>query len=302
MFYSIQDKLNRYRFSQACKEIINTPPVSATTDQPVAVLTQLQHKDVMMYLVAIKTFAKQVPLAKIFILNDGSLNDKDIVLLSKHLPIADFYDVKEFTESNCPTGGCWERLLAIALFVSDFFIIQLDSDTLTLSALNEVNDCIKADSGFVIGTWDNQKIESMIINSDRVRKNVAPTLDAHVQMVAEAHFNNLEGYKKLRYVRGCAGFTGFPKTSFNKKFIINFSQQIEKEIGRKWHEWGSEQVMSNVVVANLEKSIVLPHPKYTDCNNMIIPGTNFIHFIGECRFRNSSYKDMAKNEIVKLLS
>jgi len=302
MFYSIKDKLNRYRFSQACKQITNSPPVSATTDQPIAVLTQLQHKDVTMFLVAIKTFARQVPFAKIFIINDGSLNDEDIGLLRKHLPIASFYDTKEFTESNCPTGGCWERLLAIANFVSDFFIIQLDSDTLTLSALSEVNNCIKENSGFVIGTWDNQKIESMIINSERVQKNVAPTIDAHVQMVVEARFIYLEDCKNLRYVRGCAGFAGFPKASFNKDFIINFSQQIEKEIGQKWHEWGSEQVMSNVVVANLEKSIVLPHPKYTDCNNMRIPGTNFIHFIGECRFTNSRYAEMAKKEIVKILS
>ena len=302
MFYSLKDKLNRYRFFEACKQIFITAPVIATTNEPVAVLTQLQHKDVILFLIAIKTFARQVPLSKVFIINDGSLDNDDFIILRKHIPIADFYDAKQFAEPSCPTGGCWERLLAIASFIDQFFIIQLDSDTLTLSALNEVKDHIKTNTGFVIGTWDNQEIEFMNVSSERVQKNVNPTVDAHVQMVAEAHFSKLDGSENLRYVRGCAGFSGFSKESFNKQFIIDFSTKMEKEIGSKWHEWGSEQVMSNVVVANLDQTTVLPHPKYTDCNNMKLPDTSFIHFIGECRFRRSLYAKLAQNEIRKLLS
>jgi len=302
MFYQLKDKLNRYRFTRACKQIFNTPPVMATTDQPVAVLTQLQHKDVILFLIAIKTFARQVPLSKVFIINDGSLNSDDLITLRKHIPIAEIYDTKQFAELSCPTGGTWERLLAIASFIDQFFIIQLDSDTLTLSALDEVKDHIKTNTGFVIGTWDNQEIESMNVCSERVQKNVNPTLDAHVQMVAEAHFSKLDGSENLRYVRGCSGFSGFPKQSFNKQFIIDFSMKMEKEIGSKWHEWGSEQVMSNVVVANLDKTNVLPHPKYTDCKKMKLPDTCFIHFIGECRFSSSIYGKLAQNEIKKLTS
>lgn len=302
MFYNIKDKLNRYLFSLACQKIFKTPPVTATTDQQVAVLTQLQHKDVILFLIAIKTFARQIPLSKVFIVNDGSLNNDDLITLRKHIPIADFYDAKQFSDPLCPTGGCWERLLAIASFIDQFFIIQLDSDTLTLSALDEVTYNIKTNTGFVIGTWDNQEIEPMHACSERVQKKINPTLDAHVQMVAEAHFSKLDGSENLRYVRGCAGFSGFPKESFNKQFIIDFSKKMEKEIGSKWHEWGSEQVMSNVVVANLDKTIVLPHPKYTDCKKMKLPDTCFIHFIGECRFSSSIYAKLAQNEIKQLTS
>ena len=81
MFYSLKDKLNRYRFYKACKQIFFTAPVTATTNEPVAVLTQLQHKDVILFLIAIKTFAKQVPISKVFIINDGSLNNDDLILL-----------------------------------------------------------------------------------------------------------------------------------------------------------------------------------------------------------------------------
>ena len=75
---------------------------------------------------------------------------------------------------------------------------------------------------------------------------------------------------------------------------------MEKEIGAKWHRWGSEQVMSNIVIANLEKAEVLPHPKYSDCKKMKFPDTCFIHFIGDCRFRHSIYAKLATNEIRKL--
>jgi hypothetical protein len=302
MFYNLKDKLNRYRFSEACKKIFITPPVIATTHEPVAVLTQLQHKDVILFLIAIKTFAKQVPLSKVFIINDGSLNNDDIVTLRKHIPIADFYDANQFSDPLCPTGGCWERLLAIANFIDQFYIIQLDSDTLTLSTLNEVNNHIKTNTGFVIGTWDKQEIEPMNAASELIKKNVDPTIDLHVQMFAEARFSKLDGSENLRYVRGCAGFSGFPRESFNKQFIIDFSQKMENEIGSKWRTWGSEQVMSNVVVANLDKADVLPHPKYSDCNSMKLPYTCFIHFIGDCRFTRSIYAKLAQNEIRKLMS
>lgn len=142
----------------------------------------------------------------------------------------------------------------------------------------------------------------MNVCSKIIQKNVNPSLDAHVQMLAEAHFSKLDGSENLKYVRGCSGFSGFPKASFNKQFIIDFSKKMEHEIGLKWRTWGSEQVMSNVVVANLEKAKVLPHPKYSDCNNMKLPYTCFIHFIGDCRFRSSIYAKLAQNEIRKLMA
>jgi hypothetical protein len=297
MFYSLKDKLNRYLFYNTCKQIFITAPVTAKTKEPIAVLTQLQHKDVILFLIAIKTFARQVPLSKVFIINDGSLNNDDLIILRQHIPIADFYDADQFSDPLCPTGGCWERLLAIANFINQYYIIQLDSDTLTLSTLDEVNDHIKTNTGFVISTWDKQEIEPMNVTSERAQKN-----NNHVQMLAEIHFSKLEGSENMKYIRGCAGFSGFPKGSFNKEFIIDFSQKMEKEIGSKWHEWGSEQVMSNVVVANLEKANGLPHPKYSDCNNMKPFISHFIHFIGDCRFKRSIYAKLAKNEIIKLIS
>jgi hypothetical protein len=302
MLYKLKDKLNRYLFSKACRQIYKSPPIFQSSEQPIAVLTQLQHKDVLMFLIAVKSFAKQVPLQKVIIINDGSLTTDDFKILKTHIPISDIYEASEFSEKNCPKGGCWERLLAIAYFSETYYVIQLDSDTLTISELNEVYQCIDTNTGFVIGTWDNQIIESMQICSERVQNNVGKSLQGHVQMVAEAYFSDLDKCSELNYVRGCAGFAGFPKNGFKKEFIIDFSTQIETLIGSKWREWGSEQVMSNVVVANLEKAQVLPHPKYCDCNNIKHPETSFIHFIGDCRFKSDLYSKLASKAITKLIT
>ncbi|MGY6274685.1 hypothetical protein [Methylomonas sp. MgM2] len=300
MFYQLKDKLNRLKFSFACRKIYDTPPVLAKTDEAVAVLTLLQHKDVLLFLIAIKSFTKQVHINKVIVINDGSLTQNDIKILQNHIPIIEIQDAKEFAEEACPKGGCWERLLAIARYVQDYYVIQLDSDTLTLSEIDEVNQHIATETAFVIGTWDNQTIEPMKVCSERVRRNVTLTPESHVQMVAEANFIKIDNIDSLNYVRGCAGFTGFPKNSFTKAFILEVSQQIEKAIGNKWREWGSEQVMSNIVVANINRSAVLPHPKYCDCKKIKTGITHFIHFIGECRFKSDIYQKLTTELMLKL--
>jgi hypothetical protein len=71
-------------------------------------------------------------------------------------------------------------------------------------------------------------------------------------------------------------------------------------IGGRWSEWGSEQVMSNIVVANIERAIVLPHPKYADCHKMQQGVTEFIHFIGSCRFDDGNYATLGAQAIARL--
>jgi hypothetical protein len=128
-----------------------------------------------------------------------------------------------------------------------------------------------------------------------------PSRESHIQLYAEAHFDRLQDHEQLRYVRGCAGFAGFPKGSVSKEFIENISSQMTNIIGDKWQEWGSEQVMSNIVVANMQDSIVLPHPKYSDCQKMRPPDTVFVHFIGSCRFNRGVYARLGKDLVQELL-
>jgi len=301
MFYSQKDKVRRLLFKRSCKPILHTQPIESHGDSTTAVLTLLQHKDVLMFLVAIKSFARKIPLRNVYILNDGSLTEKDKLTLSSHIKPVEFLELSQVSNEHCPKGSCWERLLAIAARVADQYIVQLDADTVTLGAIDEVAKLIDDNQSFVIGTWDGQTIEPMQVSSERIQTNVNPQLDGHVQMVAEAAFDQLDECKNLKYVRGCAGFSGFAKGSFNTHFVEDFSLNMERLIGKKWNEWGSEQVMSNVVVANTPAAGVLPHPKYSDCANISQSETTFIHFVGSCRFQGKCYSNAVNHAITHLL-
>jgi hypothetical protein len=242
----------------------------------------------LMFLLAIKSFARQVAIGRVAVLDDGTLTAEDASVLGEHIPGFRLLKMSDYRSNACPIGGCWERLLAIASSVVDSYVIQLDSDTLTVGAIDEVSDCIRRGSAFVLGTWDRQDFESMRERSDTARRlNLGQ--GSHVQVVAEAHFDALSGFASLRYVRGCAGFAGFAPGSFSRDFVEGISTEMRSVIGERWEEWGSEQVMSNIVLANAPSTMVLPHPKFADCEKMKPGETAFIHFIGSCRFRNGTY-------------
>ena len=288
MLYKLKDLVRRARFSGECSGILRTGPVSLKAASRMVLLSQLQHKDVLLFMLAVKSFARQVKPRAVYVLDDGSLTSNDRAALGEHVPGLTFLDRAEFRSSACPRGGTWERLLAISALVRDHYVIQLDSDTLTVGAIDEVRACIERQTAFALGTWDRQKVETMRERCDTARK-LLPQGHDHVQVVAEAHFDRLREFESLRYVRGCSGFAGFARGSFERSFVEAISEQMGSALGGRWEEWGSEQVMSNIVIANVPNAVVLPHPKYADCHKMKQGVTEFIHFIGACRFDGGNY-------------
>ena len=299
MFYQLKDRVRRYRFAGACKGVLHAAPVALDASSNLVVLSQVQHKDVPLYLLAVKSFARQVRPRTVCVLNDGSLSANDCAVLREHVPGVNLLELAEFRSAICPRGGTWERLLAIASLVRDHYVIQLDSDTLTIGPIEEVRHCTERQSAFALGTWNNQKIETMRERCETARK-LAHQTDSHVQVVAEANLDKLDDFESLRYVRGCSGFAGFARQSFTREFVEAISGQMQAAIGAKWSEWGSEQVMSNIVIANIPNAIVLPHPKYADCHKMQPGVTEFIHFIGSCRFDDGNYARLGAQLIARL--
>ena len=299
MFYQLKDRMRRLSFGRACRGILRAPPVRIDPRSEMIVLSQLQHKDVLLFLLALKSFARRVRPRAVHVVDDGSLTASDRSRLADHVPGVTLLERSEFRSARCPRGGTWERLLAISELVRDHYVVQLDSDTLTVGAIDEVRERVEHRVAFALGTWDRQGIETM-----RERCTTARGLlgkgDGHVQLVAEGHFDRLERYDSLRYIRGCSGFAGFPRGSFEKSFVEETSAQMRAAIGAKWDEWGSEQVMSNIVLANVPNATVLPHPKYADCHKMQSSVTEFIHFIGSCRFAGDRYARLGAEIIASL--
>jgi hypothetical protein len=299
MFFRLKTTTARNLFNFRCKGILSTPPVKLNPSAGFTVLSQLCHADMLMYLVAIKSFARQLNPAAILIVNDGSLTPEDQELLRNHLPGAQIHEASQFRLPHCPRGGAWERLIAISTFVHDSYIIQLDSDTLTFTPIQEVADSVRENRSFAIGTWDNQRPESMQERLDVARIHaIGPK--PHVQLVAEANLDAIRGFESMRYIRGCAGFSGFARGSFNPEQLDQLSRQMGAALGERWNEWGSEQFMSNVIVANSQDPRVLPHPKYCDCTRYEEGKAAFVHFIGTCRFTKGRYSRAARQIIREL--
>ena len=293
MFHALKDKISRARFAARTDRVFESAPIALEPQSGLIVVSQLQHKDIGLYLLAAKSFCRRIPVRRLQILNDGSLTAGDEALLRRHIPGCEITPIARFSNPHCPKGGTWERLLAITTLVPNGYVIQLDSDTLSIGPMEEVVSCIATGTAFTLGTWRNQRVESMVERyTDALKLNL--TSDAHIQMLAEANLNSIGGFASLSYIRGCSGFAGFPRNGVNVEFIERVSREMASRLGPKWSAWGSEQFMSNIVVANAPRKCVLPFPKYADCSEPYDPQvTSFIHFVGSCRFREGLYARLA---------
>ena len=82
-----------------------------------------------------------------------------------------------------------------------------------------------------------------------------------------------------------------------------FFAEVEKNLGKKWLGWGSEQVTSNFVVANSPRASVLPYPQHAN----FTPGIPYeqsvlLHFFGSYRFQGGVYLEKTAKVVKKLMS
>ena len=81
--------------------------------------------------------------------------------------------------------------------------------------------------------------------------------------------------------------------------LITYSTSMQRLIGSRWTEWGTEQVTSNYLVANAHGSKVLSFPDYCTPDRAT-DRTAFLHFIGYTRFV-SSYYEKTSASIIRFL-
>jgi len=303
MFFRVKDRLQRTRFNLLCRPIFSTPPLKMRTTN-VCLISQVSHRDLVMYLIAIKSFCRFCDVGQIVVLNDGSLTSTDLALISEHLPAIRILGFKDVGPAATPKGGCWERLLLIADFVGDGYVIQIDSDSLTLNEIPEVLNQVAQNCSFtLLGAGSFPGVESMLDACHRAKQNNPRSMEP--QAVGERSLDRFPNCSNLKYVRGNAAFAGFARNSFTRSDVEYFSKSMEAICGAdKWHEWGSEQVTSNLIIANSTRASVLLHPKYTSYYALAgvdYAQSSFIHFMGTHRFENGCYSTFATRTIRQLM-
>lgn len=300
MFYRAKRALRRTWLDWNCRTILRTPPIHSE-DSGLTLVSMVCHGEVLMYLLAAKSFCLHLAHnPSVVVLDDGSMTPRDHHTLRAHIPQVRIVQFSQVAPDRCPRGGCWERLLLISDIVQTSYVVQLDSDTLTLQSIPEVEACIRANRCFtLLGDRSHPEVEPMSSACLRSKNN----LQTQVQAVCERSFDQLPECSTLQYIRGNAGFTGFAKGSISREKIVWFSDLMRKIAKEKWEEWGSEQVASNLLMANSGDCYPLDFPKYLSYwahPEVPYEQAAFIHFIGPHRFTHGFYIKTARKVAASL--
>lgn len=288
----IRREWHHFTFSRVVRHITAARPLVRGT-QPLTVLSMVQSRDTLPYLLALHSFARHINPQRVVVVCDPSMTADDLATLRASVPHIELRRAEEFRRPELPVGGCWERLSAITEYAQTDYVVQLDADTVTRSDIAEVRAAVLARLGFVLGESPGQTTTS--IEAAGVRAAAWQRPGMHVQSLSEFTMPQarLQG---TRYVRGCAGFTGFTPTPDLGRRLTEFSLEMRRLTGARWSEWGTEQVASNYLVANLPGTTVLPFPAYGTPDRMA-DGPRFLHFIGSMRFTSSHYTRLARELI-----
>ena len=298
----VMRKLREGQFLRDARGILDTPPVRAA-DDGVILFSMIGAKVLLPYLVAVKSLHAQLQRGRVVILDDGTLTEPDKQVLARHLDSPRVIPIASVETGPCPRGGTWERLLTILDLRQDAYVIQLDSDTVTLGPVPEIADAIAASRSFTLRGGTDAEILPLDEVSARARAAAGPGR-VHVQSAIEQAMEAvaIPGQATLRYARGCSGFAGFAPAASGRALAEAFSAEADRLIGRpRWEEWGSEQVTSNFVIANDPDALLLPYDRYMNYwNEPIADGTGFAHFVGTFRYHGGAYAAAARAVIAAL--
>lgn len=297
MLHDLTQRFNRWRFYRAARGITAVDPIHAR-DDAVRIVSSVSHLDLYMYLVALKTFQRFVPRGRPWILDDGSLSPDDIAVLRDHANPAEIVRLDDVAYGGGTKGVRWGILLTMADLAQDNYVLQLDSDTVTVADLPHVEEAIRRQRSFTLGT----AMGTEIVPARRASDNVRDIVSNHVQVVAEQAFERLSDVDRLKYVRGNSGLVGIGKGAISRASVEHFLQEMSSVLGQKWRERGSFQVASNFTVANAADAFVLPLDEYRYYTpGADLGGARFIHFIGNSRFADDSYLKVAQSAVRGLM-
>jgi len=299
--YRLRHKWQSVRHDVVARPILATPPI-VPGDDGLVLFSMIGTAVLLPYLVAVKSLWHELRRGRVAILNDGTLTTRDRALLAQHCGNPEVYEISAVERGGFPKGGCWERLLTI-LDHRDAYWLQLDSDTVTLGPVPEVAGAIAANRAFTLLGGGPAEVGALPFPDAAARfwPKGAQASD-HIQAQIEARLGEVPGGAAKRYIRGCAGFAGFPAGYAGRAEAAWFRDAIAGLIGdAEVHRWGTEQVASNMLIANAPDPLLLPYAGYSNYwNEAWGRETRFVHFVGAHRHDHGAYAAATRAAIARL--
>jgi hypothetical protein len=290
---------------RSTRAVLDTPPIVPTDDR-VVIFSMIGTRVLLPYLVAVKSLRARVGIGRIAILDDGSLTDADKAVLAHHLGDPEIRSIHDVDTGRCPHGGTWERLLTLLDLRADDYVIQLDSDTVTVGEVPEVLAAIERNHSFtLIGDPETDGVGVLPLPdfvAHRYPEGLSPG-HHHIQAEIESRFASYPNAAGHRYVRGCSGFTGFARGGPSGRAEAEaFSLAGEAQVGKeRWTEWGTEQVASSFLLANEPGMTPLPYRRYLNYwKEPPNPDARFLHFVGTHRYSSAEYRQRSAEQIALL--
>jgi hypothetical protein len=297
----IARKAREHSHKRQCRALLGTPPV-VPKDDGVILFSMIGTAVVLPYLLAIKSLHHRLQCGRIVLLDDGTLTGADKAVLAVQLGSPEIIPIASVDTGVCPKGGTWERLLTIQRLRANNYVIQLDSDTVTLAGVDDVAAAIDANRSFTLSGGEREAPFGFLPLPEFLSTFYpGGPVDGHIQSFFESRIMRLPRAETRRYARGCSGFAGFAKGPDRIEAMNEFSQSAQAFCGSRWSEWGTEQITSNYLIANEDGARLLPYDQYINYWNAPW-GANmrFVHFVGAWRYANSSYAQATAQVIAAL--
>jgi|GEM_PF-2694157 len=296
---SLKRRFDYKYFNFTTRNVRKLPLVQLDQDSKFTVLTMLCKRDVYQYLIAASSFCDYFRPSRFVVVSDGSLSKDDILLIKSKLAPCEFLLGNDYIDTRLPTYSSWQRILVLSELVQSSYVIQMDADIMTFSMIDEVHEAVMLNKPFMLGTDEGESIVSADA-AQRFARSCYEEGERHLQCLCESNLDVFPDFQTLKYVRACAGFSGFPKHSFKKEQLMKISSAFEQRLGHAWPVWGSEQVTSNLLLANMNGVQVLPLRHY-DSVERYNDALKMVHFIGSVRFQHGIYRELASTYIQRKL-
>jgi hypothetical protein len=300
MLYRLRRSLGYWRFNRMVSAIHDTLPLPIVDSGLRIVSMVAVPRDLPMYLLAAKTLYRRIGHGRFVMLPDRPLPETWRECIRRHFDDAvSFCPLADIPVGPVQRGGCWERLLACLDLSAEHYVIQMDCDTLALGDIPEIREAVAANRAFTMA-------EGLPLQSFAEAAAWAAAQDSpptHIVGEAQLAFARHPRRDSLRYIRGSAGFTGFARGAATRADAALLHQEMEALLGRdRWRIWGTEQVASNVLIANSPNPLPLPYPDYSCVVRFSDLGViRFAHFIGTDRFYRQRFARLGRRLIRDLL-